>query len=91
MASVPLLVKNKKIGVLNCYTEKPHHFTEEEISVLTALGNHAAIAIEHAKLMVKSAHHPGDAPPGQEQPAAGRVPAAPADALRRASAASSRC
>ena len=55
MASVPLLVKNKKIGVLNCYTEKPHHFTEEEISVLTALGSHAAIAIEHGKLMVKSA------------------------------------
>jgi two-component sensor histidine kinase/putative methionine-R-sulfoxide reductase with GAF domain len=55
MASVPLLVKNKKIGVLNCYTEKPHHFSEEEISVLTALGNHAAIAIEHGKLMVKSA------------------------------------
>ncbi len=55
MASVPLLVKNKKIGVLNCYTEKPHHFNDEEISVLTALGNHAAIAIEHGKLMVKSA------------------------------------
>jgi len=55
MAAVPLLVKNKKVGVLNCYTDRPHHFTEEEISVLTALGNHAAIAIEHAKLMVKSA------------------------------------
>jgi len=55
LAAIPLLVKNKKIGVLNCYTERPHHFTEEEISVLTALGNHAAIAIEHAKLMVKSA------------------------------------
>ncbi len=55
LASIPLLVKNKKVGVLNCYTEKPHRFTDEEISVLTALGNHAAIAIEHAKLMVKSA------------------------------------
>lgn len=55
MASVPLLVKNKKIGVLNCYTDKPHHFSEEEISVLSALGSHAAIAIEHGKLMVKSA------------------------------------
>ena len=55
MAAVPLLVKNKKVGVLNCYTDRPHHFSEEEISVLTALGNHAAIAIEHAKLMVKSA------------------------------------
>lgn len=55
MVAVPLLVKNKKIGVLNCYTGRPHHFTDEEITVLTALGNHAAIAIEHAKLMVKSA------------------------------------
>jgi len=55
MVSVPLLVKSKKIGVLNCYTESRHYFSEEEISVLTALGNHAAIAIEHAKLMVKSA------------------------------------
>lgn len=55
MASVPLTVKSKKVGVLNCYTEKPHRFSDEEISVLTALGNHAAIAIEHGKLMVKSA------------------------------------
>ncbi len=55
LASVPLRVKNKKVGVLNCYTEKPHRFSEEEISVLTALGSHAAIAIEHAKLLVKSA------------------------------------
>jgi len=55
LAAIPLLVKNKKIGVLNCYTEKPHHFSDDEISVLSALGNHAAIAIEHAKLMVKSA------------------------------------
>ena len=55
LAAIPLLVKNKKIGVLNCYTEKPHRFTEEEVSVLSALGAHAAIAIEHAKLMVKSA------------------------------------
>jgi two-component sensor histidine kinase len=55
MASVPLQVKNKKIGVLNCYTERHHNFSDDDISVLTALGNHAAIAIEHAKLMVKSA------------------------------------
>lgn len=55
MAAVPLAVKGKIIGVLNCYTDRPHRFTEEEISFLTALGNHAAIAIEHAKLMVKSA------------------------------------
>jgi two-component sensor histidine kinase len=55
MAAIPLQVKNRVIGVLNCYTDKPHWFTDEEIQFLTALGNHAAIAIDHAKLLVRSA------------------------------------
>jgi two-component system, sensor histidine kinase PdtaS len=55
MAAIPLQVKNRVIGVLNCYTDKPHTFTDDEIQFLTALGNHAAIAIDHAKLMVRSA------------------------------------
>jgi len=55
LVCVPLRLKNRIIGVLNCYTEKPHEFTEEEISLLTALANHAAIAIENATLKVKSA------------------------------------
>ena len=52
---VPLLLKNTIIGVLNCYTAKPHEFSDEEISLLAALANHAAIAIENATLKVKSA------------------------------------
>jgi len=52
---VPLRLRDKSIGVLNCYTDKPHVFTNEEIGVLTAIGSHAAIAIENAKLVVKSA------------------------------------
>jgi len=52
---VPLRFRNKTIGVLNCYTEEPHAFTKEEIGVLTAIGSHAAIAIENSKLVVKSA------------------------------------
>lgn len=55
MVSVPLLVKGEAIGVLNCYTEKSHSFNREEIAILQALGTQAALAIEHAKLMVKSA------------------------------------
>ena len=55
LAAVPLKVKGKTIGVLCCYTDKPHHFTEEETQFLEALGNHAAIAIDHAKLLVRSA------------------------------------
>ncbi len=55
IASVPLMINGKAIGVLNCYTEKVHHFNNEEMVVLQALATQAALAIEHAKLMVKSA------------------------------------
>jgi two-component sensor histidine kinase len=55
LVCVPLRVRDRIIGVLNCYTEKAHDFTEEEISVLTTLGNQVAVATENAKLMVKGA------------------------------------
>jgi len=55
IASIPLMIKGEVIGVLNCYTERVHQFAREELLVLQALGTQAALAIEHAKLMVKSA------------------------------------
>ncbi|MHB0997694.1 MAG: GAF domain-containing protein [Armatimonadota bacterium] len=55
MICVPLLLRDKPIGVLNCYTEMAHVFTNDEIAVLVAVGSHAAIAIENSKLVVKSA------------------------------------
>ena len=55
IASIPLMVKGEVVGVLNCYTEKPHVFSQEELVILQALATQAALAIEHAKLMVKSA------------------------------------
>lgn len=55
LIALPLSVKKEIIGVLNCYTGSPHKFTEEEISLLTALANQAAISIQNAKLMVQAA------------------------------------
>jgi two-component sensor histidine kinase len=55
LASVPLMFHGEAIGVLNCYTEKVHNFSKEELAILQALGTQAAFAVEHAKLMVKSA------------------------------------
>lgn len=52
---VPLRVKDRTIGVLNCYTSRPHVFSQAEVDLLTTLANHAAISIENAKLMVRSA------------------------------------
>jgi len=53
LASVPLNVKGRVIGVLNCYTSKRHRFTKSELAVLTALANQTAIAIENAELDIR--------------------------------------
>jgi signal transduction protein with GAF and PtsI domain len=54
MLSVPLIVKDKVIGVINVYTSYPHEFTETERAVLTTVANQAAICIENTELMVKT-------------------------------------
>ena len=54
LASVPLAVKGRIIGVLNCYTSKKHKFTKPELDVLTALANQAAVAIENAELDLRA-------------------------------------
>ncbi|MGD0623353.1 MAG: GAF and ANTAR domain-containing protein [Thermodesulfobacteriota bacterium] len=54
MLSVPMCVKDKVIGVINCYTSSPHKFTKSEIEVLTTVANQAAIAIENAGLIMKA-------------------------------------
>ncbi len=54
LLSVPLDIKNRPIGVINCYTSKPHKFTEAEIKVLTVVANQAAVAIRNAELITKT-------------------------------------
>ncbi len=54
LLSVPLAVKGKVIGAINCYTSMPHDFTGTEINILTSVANQAAVAIENAQLLVKS-------------------------------------
>jgi len=54
LASIPMAVKGKVIGVLNCYTSKKHSFTKPELNLLTALANQAAIAIENAELNLRA-------------------------------------
>jgi signal transduction protein with GAF and PtsI domain len=51
---VPLAVGGKVIGVINLYTTKPHRFTKNEINILTAVANQAAIVIDRTQLMVES-------------------------------------
>lgn len=51
---VPMIVKGKAIGAINCYTQQPHKFSQTEINILTAVANQAAVAIENTELLVKT-------------------------------------
>ena len=54
LACVPLAVKGRVIGVLNCYTSKKHKFSKNELDLLAVLANQAAIAIENAELDLRA-------------------------------------
>ncbi len=54
LLSVPMLIRDKAVGVINSYTSVPHSFTQEEVKLMQAIANQAAIAMEHATLLEKS-------------------------------------
>jgi signal transduction protein with GAF and PtsI domain len=59
---VPLRVRERVIGVFNCYTGEPHRFTADEVSLFSTLANQTALAIENARLatsavVVREMHH----------------------------------
>ncbi len=51
MVAVPMIVKDKAIGVINVYTKEQHRFSDEEVNVLQMVANQAAVAVENTKLM----------------------------------------
>ncbi len=55
MVSLPLITKEEKVvGVLNCFTAKPHDFSATEVNLLRAVANQSAVAIVNTELMVKT-------------------------------------
>ena len=54
LASVPLAVKGKVIGALNCYTSEEHEFSPAELDILTTVAAQAAAAIENAELDLRA-------------------------------------
>jgi signal transduction protein with GAF and PtsI domain len=55
MVSVPMRIKEGKvIGVLNCFTSKPHDFSPTEVNLIKTVANQAAVAIFNTELMVKT-------------------------------------
>lgn len=54
MLSVPMCVKDRVIGVLNCYSSSERDFSEHEVKLLLTVANQAAVAIENTELMVRT-------------------------------------
>jgi len=50
LLSVPMMIKDQVVGVINSYTRNEHVFTKEEIDILQAVANQAAVAIENTNL-----------------------------------------
>lgn len=53
LLSVPMASGATVVGALNVYTGEPYRFSNQDIKILSALANLAAIAIEHARLHEK--------------------------------------
>jgi signal transduction histidine kinase/putative methionine-R-sulfoxide reductase with GAF domain len=51
MLSVPMCIKDRVIGVINCYTSYLHSFSKSEEEMLTTVANQAAICIDNSGLM----------------------------------------
>lgn len=54
MICIPLIVQNRPVGVMSCYTGEIRQFSEDEIAVLQTLAQQAAVSIEHTRLQVRN-------------------------------------
>lgn len=52
--ALPLLVRNKVLGILDIQSDKPQAFSTEDIDVLETLANQVAVAIDNARLLDES-------------------------------------
>jgi len=55
LLSVPLMVRDRIVGVFSCYTGAYHEFTPQEVELFQTLANQTALAIENARLVINAA------------------------------------
>jgi len=53
MLSVPMMIRDRAVGVINAYTPAMHRFTAEEVKMLQGVANQAAVAIDNTRLLVR--------------------------------------
>lgn len=55
LLAVPLVVRDRVIGVMNTYTNQVHEFPESQRTLLATLANQTALAIENIRLVTNAA------------------------------------
>jgi GAF domain-containing protein len=55
LLGVPLIVRDRTVGVFSCYTSVYHEFTPKEVELFQTLANQTALAIENARLVINTA------------------------------------
>ena len=58
--AVPLIIKNRLIGVIDIESPEPNHFTEEHKRLLTLIGSRMAVGIENARLYTRTTRQAQD-------------------------------
>lgn len=54
MLSVPMIIRDRAIGVINIYTAQEHKFTDDEVKILQAVANQSAVSLENTRLLQRS-------------------------------------
>jgi len=54
LACLPLVIKQRLVGILNLHKDDQDAFSEQDLKLIQAIGNQAAIAIENAQLYEKT-------------------------------------
>src|SRR5205814_10707388 len=52
--ALPLIVKNRAVGVIDIESVQPNHFTEEHKHLLTLIASRMAVGIENARLYTRT-------------------------------------
>ena len=55
LLSVPLIVRDRTVGVFSCTMGARHEFTPKEVELFQTLANQTALAIENARLVINAA------------------------------------
>ncbi|MBW3634371.1 MAG: GAF domain-containing protein, partial [Chloroflexi bacterium] len=54
--ATPMVLHDRVLGFINCYTRVPHVFSQAEVDLLFIIGNQAAIAVEATRLHDQTVH-----------------------------------